>query len=98
MFIADLMLTFMTCIDQVYLHTAPLCHIGGISSALAMLMAGACHVITPKFEAKSAFEAIREHEVTSLITVPTMMADLVSYHSYVVFVIVLSFYVIKEIN
>lgn len=64
-----------------YLHTAPLCHIGGISSALAVLMAGGCHVITPKFEANMAFEAIREHNVTSLITVPTMMADLISCHS-----------------
>ncbi|KAL1567500.1 o-succinylbenzoate--CoA ligase [Salvia divinorum] len=67
--------------DDVYLHTAPLCHIGGISSALAVLMAGGCHIIMPKFETESAFEAIRYHSVTSLITVPTMMADLISFHS-----------------
>lgn len=72
-------------INQVYLHTAPLCHIGGISSALAVLMAGGCHVIEPKFETESAFEAIRDHNVTSLITVPTMMADFISFHLYVVF-------------
>ncbi|XP_047969870.1 2-succinylbenzoate--CoA ligase, chloroplastic/peroxisomal [Salvia hispanica] len=66
--------------DDVYLHTAPLCHIGGISSALAVLMAGGCHVIAPKFETESAFEAIRDHNVTSLITVPTMMADFISFH------------------
>ncbi|XP_051128537.1 2-succinylbenzoate--CoA ligase, chloroplastic/peroxisomal [Andrographis paniculata] len=66
--------------DDVYLHTAPLCHIGGISSAMAMLMAGGCHVILPKFEAKLACEAIREHLVTSIITVPTMMADLISFN------------------
>ncbi|GFP84209.1 2-succinylbenzoate--coa ligase chloroplastic/peroxisomal [Phtheirospermum japonicum] len=65
--------------DDVYLHTAPMCHIGGISSALAMLMAGGCHVILPKFETNLAIEAIREHNVTSLITVPTMMADLISF-------------------
>ncbi|KAM1883316.1 hypothetical protein ACFX13_004692 [Malus domestica] len=64
--------------DDVYLHTAPLCHIGGLSSALAMLMIGARHVLMPKFEAKSALEAIERHSVTSLITVPAMMADLVS--------------------
>ncbi|KAL8489046.1 hypothetical protein ACS0TY_025088 [Phlomoides rotata] len=64
--------------NDVYLHTAPLCHIGGISSAMAMLMAGGCHVIIPKFEAILACEAIWEHNVTSLITVPTMMADLIS--------------------
>ncbi|KAI3466875.1 hypothetical protein Pfo_023538 [Paulownia fortunei] len=65
---------------DVYLHTAPLCHIGGISSAMAMLMAGGCNVIIPKFEANLASQAIREHNVTSLITVPTMMADLISFN------------------
>ncbi|KAL4200711.1 hypothetical protein AMTRI_Chr02g212560 [Amborella trichopoda] len=65
--------------DDVYLHTAPLCHIGGISSGLAMLMAGACHVFIPKFEAKSVLQAINQNNVTSFITVPTMMADLLSF-------------------
>lgn len=63
---------------QVYLHTAPLCHIGGLSSAIAMLMLGARHILIPKFEVKSAVEAIDLYGVTSLITVPAMMADLVS--------------------
>ncbi|KAL5220279.1 hypothetical protein ABZP36_024992 [Zizania latifolia] len=65
--------------DDVYLHTAPLCHIGGISSCMAILMAGGCHVLIPKFDAKSAFNAILEHRVTSFITVPAIMADLLSY-------------------
>ncbi|XP_057972299.1 2-succinylbenzoate--CoA ligase, chloroplastic/peroxisomal [Malania oleifera] len=64
--------------DDVYLHAAPLCHIGGISSALAMLMKGGSHVIIPKFEARLALDAIEQHHVTSLITVPAIMADLVS--------------------
>lgn len=64
---------------QVYLHTAPLCHIGGISSCLAMLMAGGCHILIPKFDARLTFEAIKEFQVTSFITVPAMMADLVAY-------------------
>ncbi|XP_074264103.1 2-succinylbenzoate--CoA ligase, chloroplastic/peroxisomal isoform X2 [Silene latifolia] len=64
--------------DDVYLHTAPMCHIGGISSCLAMLMAGGCHVVIPKFVAEIAVEAIRENRVTSLIAVPTILADLVS--------------------
>lgn len=62
---------------QVYLHTAPLCHIGGLSSAMAMLMVGACHVLMPKFNAGLAIEVIEKWEVTSLITVPAMMANLV---------------------
>ncbi|KAK3120949.1 hypothetical protein QOZ80_8BG0643850 [Eleusine coracana subsp. coracana] len=65
--------------DDVYLHTAPLCHIGGISSCMAILMAGGCHVLIPKFDTKLAFDAIREHRVTSFITVPAIMADLLSY-------------------
>ncbi|KAL5977116.1 hypothetical protein ACLOJK_021458 [Asimina triloba] len=64
--------------NDVYLHTAPLCHIGGISSCMAMLMMGACHVFLPKFEARSAVQAIQQHRITSIITVPAMMADLVS--------------------
>ncbi|XP_048141105.1 2-succinylbenzoate--CoA ligase, chloroplastic/peroxisomal [Rhodamnia argentea] len=65
--------------NDVYLHTAPLCHIGGLSSAMAMLMAGACHVLIPKFEAKSAIEVIEKQDVTALITVPAMVADLISF-------------------
>ncbi|GAA0141958.1 ligase [Lithospermum erythrorhizon] len=63
--------------DDIYLHTAPLCHIGGISSAMAMLMVGGCHVFIPKFDAISAIDAITHYQVTSMITVPTMMADIV---------------------
>lgn len=63
---------------MVYLHTAPLCHIGGLSSAMAMLMVGARHIFTPKFDAKFALQAIEQHHVTSLITVPAIMADLIS--------------------
>ncbi|WVZ95220.1 hypothetical protein U9M48_041014 [Paspalum notatum var. saurae] len=65
--------------DDIYLHMAPLCHIGGISSCMAVLMAGGCHVLMPKFDAKSAFDAIQEQGVTSFITVPAIMADLLSY-------------------
>lgn len=54
--------------------------IGGLSSAMAMLMVGGCHVVMPKFEAKSALEAMEQHHVTSLITVPAMLlqADIIS--------------------
>ncbi|KAJ0796869.1 putative o-succinylbenzoate--CoA ligase [Helianthus annuus] len=64
--------------DDVYMHTAPLGHVGGLSSALTMLMVGGCHVLLPKFEAKLALEAIEEYRVTSFITVPTIMSDVIS--------------------
>lgn len=67
---------------QIYLHTASLCHIGGISSALAMLMAGARHVIPPKFEAEKALKCIEDYQVTSFITVPAMLSDLISTIRY----------------
>ncbi|KAG8658002.1 hypothetical protein MANES_03G112150v8 [Manihot esculenta] len=66
------------CEEDVYLHTTPLCHIGGLSSAMATLMVGACHVLIPKFEATLAAESIELHRVTSLITVPTILGDLIS--------------------
>ncbi|KAJ4916906.1 hypothetical protein Rs2_02456 [Raphanus sativus] len=64
--------------DDVYLHTSPLVHIGGLSSAMAMLMVGASHVLLPKFDAETALQAMEQHHVTCFITVPAMMADLVS--------------------
>ncbi|CAH9141472.1 unnamed protein product [Cuscuta epithymum] len=67
--------------DDVYLHMAPLCHIGGMSSAMAVLMAGGCHILIPKFNAGLAVESIHQYAVTSLITVPAMMTDLVSFYS-----------------
>ncbi|XP_038678815.1 2-succinylbenzoate--CoA ligase, chloroplastic/peroxisomal isoform X2 [Tripterygium wilfordii] len=66
------------CEDDVYLHTAPLCHIGSLSSAMTILLLGGCHVLIPKFEAKSALEGIEQYHVTSLITVPAIMDSLLS--------------------
>lgn len=63
---------------QVYLHTSPLCHIGGISSAHAIILVGGCHVFLPKFRALDAFDAIKEHQVTAMIAVPAMLKDLTS--------------------
>lgn len=63
---------------DVYLHTSPLCHIGGISSAHAMILAGGCHIFLPKFQALDVWEAIKQHQVTSMIAVPAMLKDLTS--------------------
>lgn len=51
-------------------------HIGGISSGMAMLMAGARHVFLPKFSAKSTAGLAIQHHATALIAVPTMIVDL----------------------
>ncbi|KAH0468995.1 hypothetical protein IEQ34_002227 [Dendrobium chrysotoxum] len=65
--------------DDVYLHSCPMCHIGAISSCIAMLMVGGCHVFIPKFDAKLVASAVEQNHVTSLITVPAMMAGLISF-------------------
>lgn len=62
---------------QVYLHTTPLCHIGGLSSCIAVLLAGGCHVFIPRFDAKKAVKAIEHNYVTALITVPAILSDLI---------------------
>lgn len=59
-----------------YLHTAPLFHIGGMSSAMAVLKAGGTHVFMGKFSARATLEAIRQHQITAIIAVPAMVSDL----------------------
>ncbi|CAN0905514.1 2-succinylbenzoate--CoA ligase, chloroplastic/peroxisomal [Linum grandiflorum] len=66
------------CCYRVYLHLAPLCHIGGLSSALAMLMVGACHFLIPKFEVAVVIDIMERHNITSFITVPAILVDLIS--------------------
>eukprot|EP00850_Spirogloea_muscicola_P016501 SM000134S26944 [mRNA] locus=s134:194785:198483:+ [translate_table: standard] len=63
---------------DMYLHITPLCHIGGISSALAMVMARGRHIFLPRFDPAQATQAVFEHHVTALIAVPTMLTDLAS--------------------
>lgn len=61
------------CCDDVYLHTAPLFHVGGLSSALAVLMAGGRHVVLDKFSPEAVLAAVQRHAVTAMIAVPTML-------------------------
>ncbi|KAI4303665.1 hypothetical protein MLD38_039266 [Melastoma candidum] len=66
-------------VATVYIHTAPLCHVGGLLSALAMFMVGAHHVFIPKFDPGLAVDAIQKHSVNSLITEPTFTTDRSSF-------------------
>ena len=62
---------------DVYLHTAPMFHVGGLSSALAMLHVGARHILTPKFSPAQAVSDMATHCVTSLSAVPAALHDMV---------------------
>ncbi|KAK9908834.1 hypothetical protein WJX75_003532 [Coccomyxa subellipsoidea] len=53
--------------EDVYLHCAPLYHIGGMSSMLAVLAAGATQVFQPVFSAASTLDLIAAHSVTAFI-------------------------------
>ncbi|KAH8967731.1 hypothetical protein BDL97_03G091600 [Sphagnum fallax] len=66
---------------NVFLHTSQFCHIGGISSVLATLMAGGSLVILPKFQSEAVLEAVKDHLVTAMIVVPAMLFDLVATSS-----------------
>ena len=76
--------------SDVYLNTAPLHHVGGLSSMLAYLMAGGRQLFMvarpqrnatrhgggDKFDALAVLRCCREHHVTSIIAVPTMIFDM----------------------
>ncbi len=62
--------------NDVYLHAAPLFHIGGLSSAVAVLMAGGTHLFMGRFTAGNTLDVIQSNRVTAFIAVPAMIADL----------------------
>ncbi len=64
--------------NDVYLHADPLFHIGGLSSAVAVLMAGGTHLFMGGFTAGNTLDVIQSSKVTAFIAVPAMIADLVA--------------------
>ena len=62
--------------EDVYLHCAPLYHVGGLVSGLAAIKADARHVFLESFDARSFLQAIVTAEVTAFIAVPTMLRKL----------------------
>lgn len=55
----------------------PFFHVGGISSALAVTLAGGCHVFVPKFSPACGSAAVRAGRVNSVVVVPTMLHMLI---------------------
>ena len=62
--------------EDVYLHCAPLYHVGGLISGLAAIKSGARHVFLESFDPRSFLQAIVTAEVTAFIAVPTMLRKL----------------------
>lgn len=65
--------------EDVYLHTAPLFHVGGLVSALAMMSVGASQIFMKRFSAQEAASLIRKHSVSCFIAVPAMITDLAAH-------------------
>jgi len=59
------------------LHAAPMFHILALTGWAAQVLAGGVHVIIPAFKADAVWSAIRDHAVTDLLLVPTMVQMLV---------------------
>eukprot|EP00903_Cladosiphon_okamuranus_P019615 g18039.t1 len=60
-----------------YLNVLPFFHVGGISSAIAVTLAGGCHVFVPKFTPACGSAAVQTGRVDSIVVVPTMLHMLI---------------------
>lgn len=57
----------------VYLNAAPMFHVGGLNSALAVMMAGGTHIFLDKFDGSAAVKAIKHYKINTLVVVPAML-------------------------
>ncbi|MCZ4551085.1 class I adenylate-forming enzyme family protein [Gordonia rubripertincta] len=64
--------------QPVVLQVLPWFHIAGLSGMYAALIGGATLIVLPKWDAVQALQIVSEEGVTSLATVPTMLAEFVS--------------------
>ena len=66
--------------DDRWMACMPLAHVGGLSILTRCLLARACVVLEPRFDAATLPAAIVEHRVTLLSLVPTMLGRLLDAH------------------
>ena len=64
---------------DVYLHAAPMFHLGDLGGAFGTAMQGACHVFLPQFQPVQVLEAIQAKRVTVTMLVPTMINVLLNH-------------------
>lgn len=62
--------------DQIFLHSAPMFHLAGATTVLAVTLTAGTHVVLPNFSPPTVVEAIERERVTSALFVPTMFAML----------------------
>lgn len=64
---------------DVYLHAAPMFHLGDLGAAFGVAMKGACHVFVPQFQPVQVLQTIQAHRVTMIMLVPTMINVLLNH-------------------
>lgn len=64
--------------DEVYLHTVPLFHVGGLVSGLAVLFQQARQIFMPKITPTGLVDAVQAFEVTTFTAVPTVLHDVLA--------------------
>lgn len=64
---------------ELFLHSAPLFHIGALSGLLISLFAGSTCAFIPAFEPLAMLEAIEAHRVTDVFFVPTMLRMIIDH-------------------
>lgn len=67
---------------DVFLHAAPLFHIGGLGGLLFAQLAGKCCVLLPTFEPLAVLKAVPQYGVSDAFLVPTMLRMLVDHPSF----------------
>jgi long-chain acyl-CoA synthetase len=70
-----------TGIDErdVYLHAAPVFHLGDLGGAFGAAMQGACQVFLPQFQPVQVLQTIQANRVTMTVLVPTMINVLLNH-------------------
>ena len=63
-------------VSDCWLHVCPMFHVAGTANLLACTWVGARQVLLPRFDARSVIDAVRAHDVTHMVLVPTMLAML----------------------
>lgn len=59
--------------ESVYLHCAPMFHMADIAGSMVATLAGASHVMIPRFDPVALLKAIADNAVTHTLLVPSMI-------------------------
>ena len=64
--------------EDIWLAVLPFFHIGGISILFRTALAACAAYVMPRFDAKSIVEILRQHHISLISLVPTMLTDLLT--------------------